>query len=355
MAPVSHQSRSRSLVVPVALSGLIGLSAVIGAVVPTAAEASSQPFDTPTSIAAVGTTLFVTNSASNSVSEIDATSGAHVGYLTGSPYNFNAPSAILLAHGALWVANASGNSVTELSNSGTYLGTTTGISDPVALAATPSTLYVLQANGGVTSIHTATARVANTYTATISGEGSTGIAVSGGKVFVANHAGNTVTVLNASTLRLDTILSNASYKFNAPTGVTAQGKNIWVTEQGSSSITELSAGSLQVVQVIDSEYLPDVGAVTYGDGYVFTVSPPGTSPMVSQITPTLKSDPNADNDVNWMMCNTNAAYYFDNPQALAVVGNDLWVVNEGGTPGVVGGNSLTEMSASSGALIQVVV
>lgn len=83
-----------------------------------------------------------------------------------------------------------------------------------------------------------------------------------------------------------------------------------------------------------------VGPITYGNGYVFAVSPPGSSPMVSQITPSPAS-------ANWMMCNTNGPYLFNNPEALVVAGSDLWVVNEGG-------NSLTEMDTVTGNLIRTI-
>ena len=86
--------------------------------------------------------------------------------------------------------------------------------------------------------------------------------------------------------------------------------------------------------MLDSGWLPMVGPITYGDDYLFTASPPGASPMVSQIT---TAPPTA----NWMMCNTNGPYVFNNPQALVVAGTNLWVVNEGG-------NSLTEMDTDSG-------
>jgi hypothetical protein len=54
-----------------------------------------------------------------------------------------------------------------------------------------------------------------------------------------------------------------------------------------------------------------------------------------------------------MMCNTNGPYDFSNPQALAVYGLDLWVINEGGA-GDPPGNSLTEMNASNGSLIRTI-
>jgi hypothetical protein len=47
----------------------------------------------------------------------------------------------------------------------------------------------------------------------------------------------------------------------------------------------------------------------------------------------------------WMMCNSNAPYNFNNPQAMLVVGTELWVAN-------TSGNSLTEMNAITGDYLQ---
>ena len=68
--------------------------------------------------------------------------------------------------------------------------------------------------------------------------------------------------------------------------------------------------------------------------------------MITQIVP---SNPAG---VEWMMCNTNYPFYFSNPQALAVYGTSVWVVNEGGAGGPAG-NSVTQMNADSGVLIKV--
>ena len=55
------------------------------------------------------------------------------------------------------------------------------------------------------------------------------------------------------------------------------------------------------------------------------------------------------------MCNTNGPYYFSNLSAMAVSGDDIWVASRTGdnstTPGATTG-SLTELSATSGALIR---
>jgi hypothetical protein len=62
--------------------------------------------------------------------------------------------------------------------------------------------------------------------------------------------------------------------------------------------------------------------------------------MISEIAP-------SDGSVPWMMCNANGPYNFDDPQAMAIAGGKLWVVNEGN-------NTLTEMNADSGAFKRVI-
>jgi DNA-binding beta-propeller fold protein YncE len=131
------------------------------------------------------------------------------------------------------------------------------------------------------------------------------------------------------------------WQHRAPRLVTKEdGTNMWVTNQGDESVTEFSPATLGELNVLVSWNLPMVGPIAYGNGYLFAVSPPGSSPMVSQITPSPAS-------VNWMMCNTNGPYLFNNPQAAVVAGTNLWVVNEGG-------NSLTEMDTVTGNLIRTV-
>ena len=56
-------------------------------------------------------------------------------------------------------------------------------------------------------------------------------------------------------------------------------------------------------------------------------TPSGASPIITLIAP------NGIKKLIWMMCNASGPYTFSNPQALAVYGGNLWVVNEGGAGG----------------------
>jgi hypothetical protein len=300
-------------------------------------------FDAPTSAALVGTDLFVTNSGNNSVTEINASDGSYVATISGKRFGFDAPAAIVAVGHDLFVANSANNSVTEFKAPGhkhvrTIRGAGYGFSDPIALAPYADSLFVLNGAGSITEVAIKTGALVGTASgAVFSFDAPTGLAVADGRVFVANPAADSVTVLNADTRAFVALLSGPTFAFSTPTGVAFDGSDVWVTNQSGGSVTEFSPTTLEEVNVLVSGNLPMVGPITFGDGYVFTLSPPGWSPMVSQITPSPAA-------VNWMMCNTNGPYLFNNPQALVVVGTDLWVVNEGG-------NSLTEMDTVTGALL----
>jgi YVTN family beta-propeller protein len=316
--------------------------------------AFSYTFNAPTSAAVVGGGLFVTNGGSNSVTEVSGSTGAFVAGISAKRYGLQHPSAIEAVGTDLFVTNSAGNSVTEfrasdLKHLRTIRRSKYGFSDPIALASysqSPSAqdLFVLNGSGSLTEIAAATGKLIGTVSGPAFGfHAPTGLAVADGRVFVANSSSNTVTVFNAATRALVAVLSGLSYSFSTPIGVAFDGASVWVTNQSADSVTEISAATLQAVDVlVDTTNLPSVGPITFGDGYVFTVSPPGGSPMVSQI----QISPGAP-EVEWMMCNTNGPYIFNNPQAALVSGENLWIVNEGG-------NTLTEMDTDSGALIRTV-
>jgi len=311
-----------------------------------AASAPFPAFDAPSAIAAAGADLFVANAADSTVTEIAAASGSLVATISAKRFGLDHPTAEAVVGADLFVANGRGDSVSEIKMASrhhirTIKGTRYGFSDPVALASAGADLFVLNGTGSVTEMATSNgALVGRAAGAAYHFDRPTGIGVADGLVFVVNSASNSVTVLRAATRAVVATLSGPSFAFSSPIGVTFDGAHVWVTNQADESVTELSPVTLQALNVVVSGNLPMVGPIAYGDGYVFTVSPPGSSPMVSQIVPSSA-------DVTWMMCNTNGPYLFNDPQSLAVDGENLWVANEGG-------NSLTEMDADSGALIRTV-
>ncbi len=314
---------------------------------PTGALASAgYGLEQPTAAAVVGPDLYVANGTGNSVTVVNASSGAHVATMAGSAFHFDGPTAETAVGPDLFVANGAGDSVTEIDAATrqpvrTMSGGAGGFADPVALAASDGELYVLGAGGRVTAVDVATGQVTGTTSGTADGfDDPTSVATDGTHLFVTNRAGNSVTELDAHTLDLVSVLGGRAFHFDEPTGAAVAGSDLWVTNNGTDTATEVLLVTAKPVRVVKNTNLATPGPIAVGDGYVFTVSPPGDSPMVSQIVPSSGSVP-------WMMCNTNGPYLFSNPQAAVVAGSDLWVVSEGS-------DSLTEMDADSGALIRTI-
>lgn len=276
------------------------------------------------------------------MTEVKASTGAFVASIAGPTFKFDRPTAIQFAGGDLFVANGSGNSVTEFNPSNGSLVRVISkakfdFSDPIALAANYEHLYVLNSSGSVTEVALSTGYFTKNVSGSPFGFSSpTSITRAGNDLFVTNSGDNSVTELTKSLSHVKT-LSGSSYKFRQPVGGAYDGTDLWFSNYSGESITEVAPTTGNVVQVVVNSWLPTPGPITVGDGYIYSASPPGSSPMISQVTP-------GDGSVNWMMCNTNGPYAFNNPQALAVAGSTLWVVNEGG-------NSLTEMNATTGAFV----
>jgi outer membrane protein assembly factor BamB len=317
-------------------------------------------FSAPDAAVVGGSVLFVANKGGNSVTEVNAGNGAYISTLQGPRYHFDGPTALELVGAGLFVGSGPGGSVTELNaRTGAVIrimaGIKFGLTYPVAMASEGSRyLFVLCADGSVAKVLVATGQYLGEATGGNFGfDNPTSLVDVGNHIFVANSGSNSVTELDARDMRVVRILSGpggaANDPFHTPIGMVAEGGNIWVTNRAGLSVTEFSAATGKVLQVVPNteDYLPSPGAIAYGDGYLFVASPPGSSPMITQLVST---DPAK---LPWMMCNTNGPYTFSNPQALVVYGTDLWVVNEGGAGGPPG-NSLTEMNTETGSLVQVV-
>jgi hypothetical protein len=312
------------------------------------AQASAgDDLDAPTAAAITGGDLFVANEAGNSVTVLNATTGSHVATITGPSFAFDHPTAIVALGHRLFVANGTGNSVTEIDSSTralvrTISGPQFQFSDPIALTGASGHLYVLSAGGEVTAVSTASGDLDGVAAGSPFGFSTPmGLAVSGSHLFVTNRGANSVTEVDDRTMTFVATLKGAGFGFQEPTGAAIDGPDLWVTNTAGDSVSEISAATARPVRVVvDHTNLPNPGPITVGDGYVFTVSPPGVSPMVSQVMP-------KDGAVPWMMCNTNGPYLFSNPQAAVVSGSNLWVVSKASS-------SLTEMNTDSGDLIRTI-
>lgn len=262
-------------------------------------QGASYRFRHPVAIAADGPDVFVVNRGS-SVTELAAATGALVRVVRGGAYDFSGPSAIAIHRGDVYVTDAVGDAVTEFSAStGDLVKVVSAASapadhldDPVALAFAGAELWVVSEAGGQ-----------------------------------ASDAGlGAVTELSAATLARKRVVDATADGLVQPDGVSFDGTHLWVTDGGGYQVTELDAdGDLDQV-VTDSSLDQNYGfnhpsATVASGGEVYTVSPPGSSPMVTQITASTAEG-------NWFECDTNSPDPdFVYPTGIAVAAGSIWVTS----------------------------
>jgi hypothetical protein len=278
-------------------------------------SAARYRFAAPVAIAVSGLHVFVLNRR-GSVTELAAGDGSLVRVIRGSRYHFVRPTAMIAHDGDIWVTGGTSAAVTEFRISDGSLirvlnpnnNNTFGLHDPVALAADRSSIWVLNQSRSASDPNV-----------------------------------GSLTEINAATGALVTVKAGARYGFAGSRGVAFDGTHLWVSDSTANAVTELtSSGNL--VQVIsnasnNANYGFDAPtAVSAASGHVYVISPPGPSPMITQIEPSTA-------DGNWYECNTNVPDpQFNNPTDLTVQGHHVWVVSPAN-------NSLDELRTSTGALI----
>lgn len=302
-------------------------------------------FSVPTAMAAYGGGLFVVNRGSSTVTELNAANGSWLRTISAAAGRFSTPTAIVGSGVDLFVANRAG-SVSEI-NAGTgslirlITGATYGFSSPTALAVHGTDVLVVNASGSVTEFVAATGAWVRTIAGARYGfNHPSAIAVAGGQAWVTNSLGNSVTEFDATSGAWIRTLNSAAYQLQGPSGIAFDGTKLWVADYASSKVTVIVAATGALSRVF-SAAAPGPAPVAVGDQRVYVASPAGGSPMVTAYAAVSTA-------YQWMMCNSNAPYTFNNPQAMLVVGTELWVAN-------TSGNSLTEMNAITGDYLKRVV
>ena len=294
--------------------------------VPTVAavySGSQYGFNKPDAFAFDSAHVWVANFGGNSVTEMDANTGAFVRTLSGPAYGFDEPSWIDDDGTHLWVTNYGGNSITELNASdGSFVATINNpsddLDDPTQVTEDGSHLWVVnQQSPGSTS-----------QTATVAGS---------------------VTELNASDGSLITVLSGSGYDFDYPYALTVDGANIWVASAGPRfwnpnanvppnvvSVEEISAadGSVEIQESGDTSLYDEPIGIVAGDGKIGVINELGNSMAVLD-----------DANGNVLTVLTGGQYGFNAPVDGAVSGQDVWVTN-------YQGNSVTELSDVDGSWIR---
>ncbi len=188
----------------------------------------------PIAVAFDGSNIWTANYYAETVTEVQASSGAVVGtYSVGEE-----PLGLAFDGANMWVANSYSGTVTKLQvSNGAVIGTYAAGSDPAGLAFDGVNIWVTNdANPGtVTKILASTGAVIGSYAA---GANPYEIAFDGTHIWVVNSANaGTVTELLASTGAII-----ASYSLYNPGAIAFDGANMWIT-LGNGTVTVLAAAT----------------------------------------------------------------------------------------------------------------
>jgi YVTN family beta-propeller protein len=191
----------------------------------------------PVGVAFDKTSIWVTNYVSNSVTKLDAATGALVGtYAVGT-----GPGGVVFDGTNIWVADFVSNSVTKLdATTGVVVGTYRVGVGPVGVAFDGTSIWVTNWHSHtVTRLAAATGGLVGTYPV---GTDPVGVAFDGTSIWVANSGSNTVMKLATTGAVMGTYGVGAG-----PEGVALDGPTLWVTSLNSNTVTELAAATGGVV------------------------------------------------------------------------------------------------------------
>jgi DNA-binding beta-propeller fold protein YncE len=305
----------------------------------------SYELDEPTAIASTGTDVFVANTKGNSVTMINASTGALVKVLSGGSYGFAEPVAISASGSDVWVVNEGGASVTELNaTTGAFVRLISNFSstifdNPVAISSDGKHVWVADELGNdVVELSAATGNVVTTLTTPIYPFNSPdAISSDGTHVWVVN-ASYTVIELSAHTGGYVATLSVADYGFASDNAVSSDGARVWVTNTGTNTVTIINAltgGFVRTVSASSGDF-NQPGALWSDGTHVWVVD-------------------NGNNTASELNASTGGLvthipytnYDFSQAASIYSDGTHVWVANSKG-------DSVTEMSASDGALVTII-
>lgn len=309
-------------------------------------------FDDPAAIVTAGGHVWVANEASNSLTQLSA-AGVVTLHVHDAHGDLTGPQALAATPTDLFVANRTGSVSVFTAASGIFVRTINAradhLGDPVAMVVDGADLWVVdQATNSLTELATATGglvrTVANQPFAAVAFDSPTAITTAGGDLWVTSAGSNSIAEVVARSGAIAHVFSASADGLATPEGVASDGTHIWITDSATNSVTELTARTGALVQVITNSSLDggygfqSPSVIVAGSGVVYVASPPGGSPMVTQIA-------TSTGIANWMMCNTNYAFNFLNPDAMTIDASNLFVANGAN-------NTVSVMNAATGVWVR---
>jgi hypothetical protein len=358
---------------------LIVAGIALGSVGPSAGPSGAQPsspytvipgdstFNQPVAVSSDGTHVWVANDGTDSVSELDAATGALVQVISGPSYGFAQPDAVSSDGTHVWVANLNpryGNSVTELNAAtGALVQVISGANEfdaPQAIAVDGTHVWVLNnytdygnpanSNWSVVELDAATGallHVTPIQGAHIATQGSdmdltsdgthAWVATWGYWVGQTDHPGF-ITEIDASTGAVTRVINEANIdpNFLGAGAISASGGYVWVS--GDTEVAKINAATGTTVQVIP------LSSYGYGNalGYISAI---GGKVWMTVDTNLIELDASTGALLAEVPDLVDLPLR-DYPK-LSADGTHVWVVN-------TGRDSVAEVSASTGALVQVI-
>lgn len=201
-----------------------------------------------------------------------------------------------------------------------------------AVLATGGLLAVSSLGSGVAA--GATQRAARAATDSYGFNGPDALAADNGDLWVANGTGNSVTELNLATHLWVRTVSAPNDHFNKPVAIVADGSHLFVASQAG-TVTELNASNGSRVRVLSAkaDHMLGAAAMALVGTDLFVVAATG---WVTEL-----------NSTTGALLKTTTKYGLDDPTSVVVVGDDLWITNEGS-------DSVTEVNVNKGSVTRTV-
>jgi hypothetical protein len=369
------------------MSGALAAGIVVSLLASTAASSSPQVFKNPGAIALDDQGhLWVANSDYFGITEIQASTGKVLRVINAKADGFIDPSSIAVSGNNVWIVSGgvsyrNGTShvgtVTELNaTTGALVRTVSlknhGITGLSGVSADAHDVWVV-ADGGsrIAELSNTTGKVVRIRRGRERGDMSSGIAVRANHVWIPSpEISDGVIERNALTGRkVRTITPTAieappgggpkAASFLGPQYVAVDTHSVWTANEGSvtaklvgGSVTQINAVTGKIVRTVDSaadRFWGDILCIVSDGTHVWIVN--GTNDYRGRMHGDSVTELNASNGSLVRVILLHHGIY-SNPEGLVSNGTDVWVTDIGG--GKDGGSSVLELSASTGALVRTI-
>jgi YVTN family beta-propeller protein len=186
-----------------------------------------------------GTSIWVANSSSDTVSKINPSTNAVAATVNVG----DNPVGIAFDGTSIWVANTNSANVTKINPANNTVTATVPVgSNPNYLAFDGTSIWVTRAPSFVTRINPITNAVVNSITV---GVGPQGVAFDGRNLWVANGGSSTVDKINPTT---SAVLATVNVG-GSPLGIAFDGSRVWVANSASDTLSKIDPFTNAVTSV----------------------------------------------------------------------------------------------------------